>query len=87
MIESEKSRIKIWSDKNRMMIDSRTSSSGQAFIEVTNLLGQQIFADKFTTGGLYTKEINTASNGYVLVLVKTPDGDVVAAKIFISNAE
>jgi PKD repeat protein len=78
--------LSIWSYKNRVYVDFSTLNEVDADIRIFNILGQQIANDRYTSNGLYQKEIDNIDAAYVIVSVKNEDS-ITTRKLFIVNAK
>jgi len=83
---SYNNNIAIWSNDNKVYVDFAQVSQVQATVTIYNIIGQEIFQDKVSNNGLFTKEIDNIEAGYLVVNVKNGDS-ITTRKVFIANSK
>ena len=78
--------VKIWSSKNTVFVDFTSTETVDATVTTYNVIGQEIYNDRCTTGVVYQKAIDNIPAGYLIVKVLNNHVTTVR-KVFISNSK
>ena len=74
----------IWSAGKEVYVDLTKLNEVNADIRGYNLLGQELFTDRCTSGILYAREMNNISTGYMIIAVENK-GKLYTQKVFITH--
>ena len=78
--------INIWSSENKVYVNFGATKATDVSVAIFNILGQQISNEKFTSAGIYQREVDNIEAGFVMVSVKVDDR-FITKKLFIANSQ
>ncbi len=85
--EATASSMNIFSFDDKVVVDFSKMKNVEATIQIYNLIGQELSSEKHVGSSVYTKELNEIDAAYVLVRVRSSNGQLVTKKVFISNSK